>query len=164
MRRRKLFKFKLTKKQRQRIVVFTVFCLIAVGVYSFYKHHARFWIHAVAPQIGKPKVTFVVDDIGYQNRFTPELEALGPKVTYAILPLLRYSRYYGHLSQQTHAEVILHLPLDSIQDKNPGPGLIVSSMPDDDIKEMLARDLDSVPNYVEPIITWVPSAQRTDMS
>jgi len=95
-----------------------------------------------------PKITIVIDDIGNNNQFNNQLKALGDKVTYAVLPLLPYSRYYGNLCRTTGAEVILHLPLDTTLDKIPGRGLIVGTMSPADILDMLARDLDSVPNHV----------------
>jgi hypothetical protein len=76
------------------------------------------------------------------------MKTLGSNITYAILPLLPYSRYYGALSRTTGAEVILHLPLDTVQDKIPGRGLIVGTMSREDVLDVLARDLDSVPNHV----------------
>jgi len=97
---------------------------------------------------GHPKIAFVIDDIGGHDKLKTQLAALGSKVTYAILPLLPYSRYFGHLSEKTHVDVILHLPLDTVQDMIPGPGLIVSTMSDEDILELLGRDLDSVPNHI----------------
>ncbi len=95
-----------------------------------------------------PKIAFVIDDVGNNNWCNEQLKALGNKVTYAILPLLPFSRYYGNLSRVTGAEVILHLPLDTTLDKIPGRGLIVDTMSQEDMLDMLARDLDSVPNYV----------------
>jgi hypothetical protein len=109
----------------------------------------------VLPAAGKfqrlskfPEIAFVIDDIGGHDKLKAELASLGSKVTYAILPLLPYSRYFGHLGEKTHADVILHLPLDTMQDMIPGPGLIVNTMSDEDILELLGRDLDSVPNHI----------------
>jgi polysaccharide deacetylase 2 family uncharacterized protein YibQ len=151
MPRRKFFKFKLTKKQKRRLVVFLALGLCLWGIFLFLKYQgqpltpkvpiSRFWSR-------RPKIAFVIDDIGNNNLHTAQLKALGGKATYAILPLLPYSRYYGDLSRTTHAEVILHLPLDTTQDKIPGRGLIVSTMKRQDILDMLAHDLDSVPNHI----------------
>ncbi len=151
MARRKIFKFKLTKKQRRNIIVLLAMALCIFGVFLFFKHHARPAApkpHPVHRQIGRPKITFVIDDVGNHKGYTRQLKALGNKVTYAILPLLPYSRYYGDLSQTTGAEVILHLPLDTMLDKIPGRGLIVGTMSPEDILDVLSRDLDSVPNHV----------------
>jgi len=151
MARRKFLKFKLTKKQKRNIIVLLAMGLCILGVFLFFKHHAqplRSGIPMFHRQTGRPKIVFVIDDIGNYNKYDASLKSLGNNVTYAILPLLPYSRYYGDLSRTTGAEVILHLPLDTVQDKIPGRGLIVGTMSQEDVLEMLARDLDSVPNYV----------------
>lgn len=187
MPRRKFFKFKLTKKQKRGIIVYTSMVLCATGIFWFLARpvaapksvtrQARPVPATAAPRktfapraplipaiksrpvpkpirsplrrlSSQPKVTFVIDDIGYHLRDRDRLAALSDKVTYAILPLLPYSRYFGNLSRTTGAEIILHLPLDTMQDKVPGRGLIVDTMTNEDILEMLARDLDSVPHHV----------------
>jgi len=153
MARRKLFKFKLNKKQKKFLTTLGMIALcIGVGFWLFRpptepaarKIHKKTFHRAT----GRPKIAFVIDDIGNHNRYTAQLKALGNTVTYAILPLLPYSRYYGNLSRTTEAEVILHLPLDTVQDKIPGRGLIVDTMSPADILGMLSRDLDSVPYHV----------------
>lgn len=157
MARRKLFKikvnFRLTKKQKKKLVIFLVAGLCAWAGFWFLSHPAKPGVRK-APrtffhrQTGRPKIAFVIDDIGNHNRYTKQLKSLGDTVTYAILPRLPYSRYYGDLSRTTGAEVILHLPLDTVQDKIPGRGLIVGTMSREDVLDILARDLDSVPNHV----------------
>jgi len=169
MARKKLFKFKLTKKQKHGIIVSVATVLCAAGVFWILArpvtvkktatHRVRPIPAATTPVVkrpvktdtrrftSQPKVTFVIDDIGFHLRDRDRLTALSDKVTYAILPLLPYSQYFGNLSHTTGAEVILHLPLDTVQDKVPGRGLIVDTMSPEDILSMLARDLDSVPNY-----------------
>lgn len=154
MSRKKFFKLKLSKKQRRNLVSFLVMALCVWGLFLLFQRHphepskvpmARY--HAPRPTT-QPKIAFVIDDIGAHNKLTRELSALDPRATYAILPLLPYSRFFGELGKQRHADVILHLPLDTVLDKIPGPGLIVSTMPDKDIVDMLRRDLDSVPNHI----------------
>ena len=53
----------------------------------------------------------------------------------------RHSRHFNDLSRKTRAEVILHLPLESVSGTIPGPGLITSQMTDDHILDLLKRDL-----------------------
>ena len=149
MRLKRLFKFRLTRKQKRKLVTVVVLALFVAGGLWLFTHHPRSKQgKRVAPPRGAPKIVFVIDDIGFHDKYKRQLVALGSNVTYAILPLLPYSRYFGHLSEKTNVDVILHLPLDTTTDVTPGPGLIVSTMSDNDIRELLGRDLDSVPNYV----------------
>ncbi|MBU9888808.1 MAG: divergent polysaccharide deacetylase family protein [Candidatus Omnitrophica bacterium] len=176
-RRRKKFKLpriRFTRKQRRGILAFIVVTgLLGGGLWFYSKTHkppARPKIESkrvtprrvepprmeplpvtprpVTPTRYAPRVTFVIDDIGAHDKLKKQLAALGSDVTYAILPLLPYSRYFGQLSKTTGAEVILHLPLDTVQDMIPGRGLIVGTMSEKDILDMLARDLDSVPYHI----------------
>ncbi len=148
MSRKRFFKFRLTRKQKRRLVTFAVLVLFIAGGFWCYKHPPRSWGKRTELIPGAPKITFVIDDIGFHDKYRNQLAALGSDVTYAILPLLPYSRYFGHLSEKTHAEVILHMPLDTVQDMVPGRGLLVGTMTRDAVLEMLARDLNSVPHHV----------------
>lgn len=172
MARRKRFKFKLklTRKQKKklRLLVILAICTGVGGLFlSLFLHLPE--APSPSPSVTLkpstpaktrqkpptasrtrqgPKIVFVIDDIGNHNRYYSQLKALKSDVTYAILPLLPYSRYYGDLSRTTGAEVILHLPLDTTQDKIPGRGLIVDTMSTPDILSLLSRDLASVPHHV----------------
>ena len=94
----------------------------------------------------KPKLVVVVDDIGYTSNDQELLRSLGHDVTYAILPLLPQSRFFGLLSKETGAEVILHQPFESEKGTIPGPGLITDRMPPEQVLDVLARSIQSVPN------------------
>ncbi len=95
----------------------------------------------------KPKIAIVIDDIGHTPNDLSLLRRLGNQVTYAILPLLNYSQYFGELSQETGAEVILHLPMQSETGTIPGPGLITDRMPEDYVREILNHNFNSVPYH-----------------
>ncbi len=97
------------------------------------------------PLSSAPAIVFVIDDMGNTSKYTEQLIQLGDDVTYAILPLLRHSAKFAHLSLKTHAEVILHLPLESAKGTIPGPGLITNAMSDQYVLEELQRNLVSVP-------------------
>lgn len=97
---------------------------------------------------GRPKIVIVIDDIGYNLDNLLALENLSDQVTYAILPRLPYSKFFGRLSEKTGAEVLLHLPLESINGYWPGPGLITSQLSADQVLTFLRNDLASVPNHV----------------
>jgi hypothetical protein len=123
--------------------------LLVGGGCWFFQNHGRFWAHRVAPKLFKPKIVFVIDDIGEHDKFKNELARLGSKVTYAILPLRDFSMYFSEQGKRMHADVILHLPLETVHtDQFPGQGLITEEMKDDEILSGLRRDLASVPGHV----------------
>lgn len=96
----------------------------------------------------QPKLVFVIDDMGNHSDLVSYYRLLGDHVTYAVLPVLRYSEEVAALSRQTGAEVILHQPLESRKNTIPGPGLIVRQMSDSQIRETFMRNLASVPYRV----------------
>ena len=96
----------------------------------------------------KPTIVFVIDDIGHETTYDGIIDQLGNKITYAILPHLKHSKFYGDKSRLTGADVILHLPLESERGIYPGPGLITRFMPEDEIRRMVAENLSSVPNHI----------------
>ncbi len=91
------------------------------------------------------KIVFVIDDMGHTTEHLAELDRLGNRVTYSILPFLKHSQFFEEYSRNTGAEVILHLPMESVSGTIPGPGLITSSMSDQAVSELIKRELDSLP-------------------
>jgi polysaccharide deacetylase 2 family uncharacterized protein YibQ len=95
----------------------------------------------------KPKLVFVIDDMGHTLNDRDILRSLGRNVTYAILPHLAYSRFFGLLSAETGAEVILHQPFEAKDGTIPGPGLITDRMSADQSLGVLRHSLENIPNY-----------------
>ncbi len=105
----------------------------------------------VSPQTidwSKPSIAFVIDDIGHEITYDRVMDKLGYKITYAILPHLRYTRFYCEKSKHTGADVILHLPLESELGIYPGPGLITNTMPASEVLKHIRENLNSVPYHI----------------
>jgi len=129
-------------------IIFWIMLLAGSGLW-FFQNYGRFWAHRVAPRLFKPKIVLVIDDIGEHDKFKGELAKLGSKVTYAILPLRDFSFYFSEQGKRMHADVILHLPLETVRtDQSPGQGLITEEMSDAEILGMLKKDLGSIPGHV----------------
>ena len=140
---------KRARKVSQMLCAILGIVLVAWGGHWFFQNYGKFWAHRVAPKLFRPKIVFVVDDIGEHDKFKNELAKLGSKVTYAILPLRDFSLYFSKQGKRMHADVILHLPLETVHtDQFPGQGLITEEMSDGEIVSMLRRDLASVPGHV----------------
>lgn len=147
-RRRRFLKFNIKKKHLKKITWLASIVIAGYLLFALFQHFIEKHPRYPRPSAAGPSIVFVVDDIGAHDKLKTQLRKLGPKVTYAVLPLLPYSKFFGELGRETGAEVILHLPLDTTQDMIPGRGLIVSTMPEKSILEMLDHDLKSVPNAV----------------
>ena len=148
-RRRKRKGFRISRRAKKnfgRALGWALFALLIYLILSLtVKKPPRFF----SPKIlgAGPKIVFVIDDIGYTATDQNELEDLGNQVTYAILPMLRYSEHFSRLRQRTGAEVILHLPLEAVSGTIPGPGLITGRMEASHVLDVLNRDLLSVPGH-----------------
>jgi len=96
----------------------------------------------------KYKVALIIDDMGYSLKSLRELEVLGLSLTIAILPYSPWAEETAQMAQQNNIEVILHLPLESLNDINLNAatkGLIHSQMSEKDVLEILESNLTQVP-------------------
>ncbi len=96
-----------------------------------------------------PKIVFVIDDIGYHNYYEKELFNTGVPLTFAILPQLSYSTYYSMIGKKRGYEIILHQPLEPEGEwGQTDPGFITTGMNRDQAKQMLERNLKTVPDAI----------------
>lgn len=96
----------------------------------------------------KNKVALIVDDMGYSLKDIRDIRDLGLNLTIAILPYSPWAKETAQIAQQNNLEVILHLPLESLNDHNANSltkGLIHSRMSEKDILETLEADLAQIP-------------------
>lgn len=93
------------------------------------------------------KVALVIDDMGNDLDFLQELINLQIPLTVAILPDALFAARTAELAQENGLEVILHLPLEALNGKSyaGADGLIRSSMPPEEIRSILERDLSIIP-------------------
>ena len=104
---------------------------------------------AINEKVQKPRIVFVIDDIGYNKKIADLLFSLDHHVTLAILPGLPYSKYFAEEGKKRGFPTILHLPLEpEDQEVDSGPGKITMEMSANEIKEILEKDLKSVPGVL----------------
>jgi hypothetical protein len=100
---------------------------------------------AAAP---RSKVAIVMDDMGNSLEALDELLALGERVTVSVLPYSPHSRETAETAHRNGLEVLLHLPLESLNNKDSEAGtegLIHSGMSEAEVRKIMADDLDRVP-------------------
>jgi len=96
----------------------------------------------------KNKVVIIVDDMGYSLKAIRDICSINLPLTVSILPYTPLAKETARIAQQNSLEVMLHLPMESInsQDENNAiEGIIHSGMTEEEIKEAVAASLEQVP-------------------
>jgi uncharacterized protein len=95
------------------------------------------------------KVALIVDDMGNSLDALEEILALGRPVTVAVLPYSPYAVETARRAHEKGLEVLLHLPLESLNgngSESGTEGLIRSGMSEEEVRSLLARELDRLPH------------------
>ncbi len=101
------------------------------------------------PAAPKPKIAFVIDDVGYNQRQAELLFSIDHPLTIAILPQLAHSKYFAEEGKKEGFDTILHQPLEPENPNvEPGPGLIKVDMSPEQIQEILEQNLATVPGVI----------------
>ncbi|MBP5602628.1 MAG: divergent polysaccharide deacetylase family protein [Treponema sp.] len=91
------------------------------------------------------QLCFVFDDGGQNIANLKEFLSLPFSITVAILPQITHSVESAELVRQSGNEVILHQPMQSINENiNPGPGAITPDMTDDQIISQLFVNINQI--------------------
>jgi polysaccharide deacetylase 2 family uncharacterized protein YibQ len=91
----------------------------------------------------------VFDDAGGSLEELAAITEIGRSVTVAVLPALRHSSEVSERARAAGLEVILHLPIASVDgERRLGPGAVTIDMNDDTITATVESDLRSVPGAI----------------
>ena len=84
---------------------------------------------------------FVIDDVG-NNLFQlkPFLE-LPMKITFAVLPGLKYTREAIGLIKAAGKDYIIHQPMEAVGGQNPGPGALLIGMSQDEVRTIVTNNI-----------------------
>ncbi len=101
---------------------------------------------AVSFPKGKGKIAIVLDDWGYNLRQVPFFQEIRRPLTVAVLPNLPFSHEVALVAHSKGHEVILHLPMESVDPNAPRePGTLSSGMSRQEILSAVDRSLATVP-------------------
>lgn len=93
----------------------------------------------------KGRIAIVIDDFGRSVQEVDAMNDLGIPVTFAVLPFeVRTGAVVDHL-KKLDVEVILHLPMEPGNGKNPGLGALRASMTEDEIRKATRKAFRAVP-------------------
>lgn len=99
---------------------------------------------------GKPRIAIIIDDFGNGMGGTEEMMALPVKFTAAVMPFLRTSKTDAIEAHKRGLDVLVHLPMEPRHGKPSwlGPGAVLASMSDDEIRRRVEAAVDEVPYAV----------------
>ena len=108
-------------------------------------------------------IAIIIDDLGNLKQRDMRAIQLPGDVTLSFLPQTPYARPLAQLAHQLNKEIMLHLPMQAIQNKLLGPGGFTLDMDATELVQQLQRNLASVPhvvgvnNHMGSLLTQQPS-------
>lgn len=92
----------------------------------------------------KPRIAIIIDDIGYQKADLKLIELPFP-LTFAVLPHTPYGQRAARHAFQLQRDVMLHMPMQASNGKEPGPGALTGDMSKQQVQQTLQRALADIP-------------------
>lgn len=103
-------------------------------------------VTAMAESGPQPRISIIIDDLGYQLDAGRRAIALPGPLAYAVLPSTPRGRQLAETAHRSGKEVLLHLPLQAVDHEGPDePGGITLDMSRSVFAERFSAALDSVP-------------------
>ncbi|WP_260679241.1 divergent polysaccharide deacetylase family protein [Thalassomonas sp. M1454] len=93
------------------------------------------------------KVAIVIDDIGWRATDKTALN-LPKQVTFSVLPHTPFGRSLAEQSNKQNREVLLHVPMESINNRTLGPGALTSNMAEESVHQVLAASIADIPHVI----------------
>ncbi len=115
---------------------------------------------------GPLRIAIIIDDLGNSLRLGREAVKLPGAVTYSVLPQRPHSREIARLAHADSKEVMLHLPMQTIDGRLIGPGGLHLDMERDEFARVFKASLADVPyasgvnNHMGSLLTQHPGAMR----
>jgi hypothetical protein len=103
---------------------------------------------AAEPPADLPTIAIIVDDLGNLGAEGRRATDLPGPVAIAVLPGTPHAKSLAERAHANGKEVLLHLPLASIEDKALGPGGIGLDVTRRELERILGEDLAGVPHVV----------------
>ncbi|MGH8397810.1 MAG: divergent polysaccharide deacetylase family protein, partial [Gammaproteobacteria bacterium] len=104
-------------------------------------------LYAATP-VTRPVIAIIIDDLGNTLAEGHHAVELPGPVACAILPHTRYSVTLADLAHARGKEVLLHLPMQAMDDAPLGPGGITLHMTEQEIKNTVRGDVAAIPHLV----------------
>lgn len=100
------------------------------------------------PEGARGRLAILLDDAGQKMDLVSLAGALPPEVGVAVLPFLPYSTESALAFHEAGHEVWLHLPMEAVGGKDPGPGALTTEMSDAELHDAVFMAVNNIPHVV----------------
>lgn len=113
-----------------------------------------------------PRIAILIDDLGHDRAAGERVLKLPTAVGVAVLPLTPHAKRLARAASAGGRDLLLHLPLESLEAEPLGPGAIEAGATPAAIQAALAQGLESVPgavgvnNHMGSLLTQAPGSMR----
>ena len=101
-----------------------------------------------APARAEARLAIIIDDIGYNQSQSERAARLNGAFTLSILPFTPHGLSSAQLARRQGKELMLHLPMSTINNMPIGKGGLISGMDKAAFLATVRQDLDSMPHIV----------------
>jgi polysaccharide deacetylase 2 family uncharacterized protein YibQ len=99
-------------------------------------------------EVQQPAISIIIDDLGNLKKRDTRAIQLPGSVTFAFLPHTPHARDLATLAHSLNKEVMLHLPMESMEHEKLGPGGLTLEMSREELAAQLKSSLESIPHVV----------------
>ena len=113
-----------------------------------------------------PRIAILIDDLGNDREAGSRTLALPAAVGVAVLPMTPYAKSMAEVASSQGRDLLLHLPLESLDAAELGPGGVAAGSSPRALEQALAQGLASVPgakgvnNHMGSLLTQAPGSMR----
>lgn len=131
---------------------------------------ASVWAEPPRDTADFPAIALIIDDLGNESVNAERALALPGALTYAFLPHTPHARRLAEAVHRSGREIMLHLPMESVEPRALGPGGLSLDMTRGQLRATLAEGLASVPhvrgvnNHMGSLLTRHPGHMEWLMS
>ncbi len=94
----------------------------------------------------KPRLAIIIDDLGDRLKDGRRVIALNGNITVGIIPYTPYARKLAQLASEQNKEIMLHLPMESIDQRYLGKAGLYTNMTEAELDKSLSASLGSLVN------------------
>lgn len=105
-----------------------------------------FFCLLAGPVDATPRIAIIIDDVGHRLVEGRRAVELPGAVALAFLPHTPHARELAEAAHASGKEVLLHLPLQALEDRDPGPGALLLDTTEPAFRRIVRENLAAIPH------------------